>query len=726
MKKKIFFLLFGFFHLFLLAQPSHIEDSISHYNKITNYNLSLKKINKAIYYTNRAIDYSLKHNLPEQAAFQNFKLGKILYSTQNYDEALLSFHKSINYYDKISPDKNKGLAFFYLGLTNVFKEKYKTSEKYFKKSHNLLYSLGVVDTLQTLDLISAKAYLQKHQYGQAKNIFNKVIQGKNTAGSASSKSEAYYQLGVLDNIAKKDSAIFYLESALSLNREKDDLEQKSKILLAISRYYKNQQNYDRAYTYLEEHFQLKNHIDKTKNAKNSYLAYKKYKEKELYDKKHKRQKEIVDTAKTKRYSQLVSILAIGLISILSLLSISLYKNNKIRNKSHISLQAKNDELVVAKDKVEKASKARADFLSTVSHELRTPLNAINGITHLLLEENPKKSQLRYLESLKFSGNYLTIFINQILEINRLESSKIELEQIPFNLQELLTNIKSSLKEMISANNNKLRLVIDKKIPNTIIGDPTKIAQILMNLINNALKFTKNGVVKVVVKLNKVEDYSSLFIDFEITDNGIGIPEDKLEDVFESFSQGSVEINRKYGGTGLGLAIVKKLVEVMGGNIILTSEVYKGSSFKFTLKFQNATLDDNVTKTTSVENNILLNDKKILLVEDNKINQLVTKKMLEKKGMVCDVIENGEDAIEILKTKKYDLVLMDVHLPGINGTIATKEIRKFDNSTPIIALTAISLDENRESLMAYGMNDVITKPFIPEEFYITIAKYLSPN
>ena len=404
---------------------------------------------------------------------------------------------------------------------------------------------------------------------------------------------------------------------------------------------------------------------------------------------------------------------------------SLYKNNIIRTKTNLLLKEKNKELIAAKEKAEKASQARSEFLSIVSHELRTPLNAINGITHLLLEENPKKSQLHYLSSLQFSGNYLTTFINDILEINRIESNKVEVENIPFNLKQLLLDIKNSLKEVAIKNNNKLELVIDDSIPEDLLGDPTKLSQIFMNLINNALKFTKNGSVSISAKLVSFQE-ENMLIAFEIQDNGIGIAADKLETVFESFAQGSIEINRKYGGTGLGLTIVKKLTNLLGGRIKLKSTVGVGSLFSFNLLFKANDNKDIIKENKIAYDFSSLANKKVLIVEDNKINQMITTKMLESKGVICEVIDNGEDSINAVKNNKYDLILMDVHLPGINGTIATQKIREFNTQIPVIALTAISLDENREMLLSFGMNDVVTKPFVPEEFYAALLRNLATN
>jgi signal transduction histidine kinase/CheY-like chemotaxis protein len=513
-------------------------------------------------------------------------------------------------------------------------------------------------------------------------------------------------------------ALNYLNRALDLNSKTTDLDLKSKIYKALSYVYEKISNVPNSLFYLKKHLELKDQIATLNKEKLNDVDYEAFKETERLKTFAQLDKENKQQEKASKFAKLISILAIALISILSLLSLSLYKNNIIRNQSNLLLREKNKELQIAKDDAEKASKSRSEFLSTVSHELRTPLHAINGITHLLLEEKPKKSQLNYLTSLQFSGNYLLTFINEILEINRIESSTVEAENINFNLKLLLGNIQKSLKELAHNNNNRYLLEIDDSIPDNLIGDPTKLSQIFMNLINNALKFTKNGEVKVIAKLNSVNKESAS-IYFEVLDNGIGIAEDKLETVFDSFSQGSIEINRKYGGTGLGLNIVKKLIDILGGKIKLESKVDHGSTFSFDLNFKLGA-EMLVTVSKEYDESILAN-KKILLVEDNKINQMITKKMLENKNIICEVIENGEDAIESVRNNNYDLILMDVHLPGINGTIASETIRTFNNHTPIIALTAISLDENREMLLSFGMNEVITKPFDPNHFYKVIAQ-----
>lgn len=720
--KYYLFIVVCLFNSFLYSQAKKNTDSVTYYNKLASTNTSKKKYDHAAPVTQKSIHYCEVNGKKANLAIQCFKLGRIYYNQKKFEEALKKFHKTVSLFDTLKPSCTKVLALHYIGLCNTAKGDYQTANIYYSKAEDLLQNLKINDHADLLDYQKAFALKTNKDFVEAANTFRKITLKPDNSSIINTKVDSYYQLGLIEmQLKRNDSAIIYFDKALEYNAKNNDFAKKSKIVLVISQYYKKNKNYDLAYSYLDEHYQLENYILKLKNAKVDLNEFAKFKKNQSLNNSIKKESEERFQLKTYRYSKLVSILAIALISILSLLSLALYKNNIIRNQNNLLLREKNKELILAKNKAEKASKARSEFLSTVSHELRTPLNAINGITHILLEDNPKKRQLKYLESLKFSGNYLTTFINEILEVNKIDSTKVEIENISFNLKELLFNIQSSLKELATANKNYFNLEIDKSIPDNLMGDPTKLSQIILNLINNALKFTQNGNVNVIAKLYSQEGENAT-VYFEIVDTGIGIPEDKLQSVFESFSQGSIEVNRKYGGTGLGLTIVKKLIELLGGEIKLKSEVGKGSTFTFRLNFKINNEPLEVIEEVKPYNDKQLKNKSILLIEDNKINQMITRKMLENKSITCEIVDNGEDAVELLKIKRFDMILMDVHLPGINGTTATKLIREFDKSTPVIALTAISLDENRDMLLSFGMNDVITKPFVPDEFYSTIAKF----
>lgn len=719
-----YLLVFMFFiHSFLYSQKKVDTDSISHYTEQANSSIKENKYKNALFFTQKAINYCEVHHKKEAQALQTFNLGKIYYDLSKYSDANESFTESISLFEGLPPSTQVANSYYYLSLSSIGTKNYKAAENSLNKALSIYKTLNIQPNEDIVNLQKGIIYKVHKNYNAASFCFNLVISKPDSPEILDVKAEALYQIGLIEEINKRNNlALNYYNKALELNAKNDNLKQKSDILLALSSVYGNILNKSTAYSYLQQHLNLKESILISNNEKLGIDDYENFKETQRLEKIERTNKKIADEEKNIKFSKLINILSIALILILSLLSLSLYKNNIIRNKSNLLLHEKNTELIIAKEKAEKASQARFEFLSTVSHELRTPLNAINGITHLLLEEKPKKSQLHYLSSLKFSGNYLTTFINEILEINKIESNTVEVDTVNFNLKQLLEDIRNSLKEIALKNNNTFTFNIDETIPDHLMGDPTKLSQIFMNLINNSLKFTKNGNVTIQAKLQSHQDDTAV-LSFEIIDTGIGISRDKLDTIFESFSQGSVEINRKYGGTGLGLTIVKKLTKILGGQIKVESILGKGSVFSFQLEFTvNEQHSSDSTETKSYDESIFAN-KSILVVEDNKINQMIAKKMVQNKGMKCKIIDNGEEAIEKVRNHKFDLILMDVHLPGINGTVATKKIREFDILTPIIAVTAISLNENREMLLSFGMNDVITKPFDPEHFYAVISEQL---
>ena len=707
----------------LYSQQREKIDSTAYYVSLNyplvdnnNYKEALSNTQKKIVKAERS------NNIKEQAS-ENYNLGKLYYDLKKYNDAIGTLLKSASLYSSLKPNTKQVATLYTIAMCYMEKEDFSNAEIFLNKAKVIQDFLKIPDTAELFSLQKGILYKSENKLDEALTIFKTIIAKPDNSSNLNSKIEALYQTGYIENQNNRSNlALNYLYKALELGDNSDNLEQRSNILLALSTVYEKILDKSTAYSYLKQHLNLKERITIRNNKRLGIDDYTKFKQSQRLKEIIQNNNEIKEQEKTSKFSKLISILAIALISILSLLSLSLYKNNIIRNQSNLLLQEKNNELEIAKNKAEKASKARSEFLSTVSHELRTPLNAINGIAHLLLEEKPKKNQLDYLHSLKFSGDYLTKFINEILEINKIESDKSEVEQTNFNLKQLLFDIKNSLKELAVANNNDLVLKIDEGIPDYLIGDPTKLSQIILNLINNALKFTKNGTIQLITNLEMLEDKIATLY-FEINDTGIGIPEDKLSSVFDSFSQGSIEVNRKYGGTGLGLTIVKKLIKILGGKIKLTSIVGKGSTFSFKLAFEISQSPVEVKVLPKIDYDFKLINKKILVVEDNKINQMITRKMLHNKKIICEIIDNGEDAIDWARNNKFDLILMDVHLPGINGTVATEHIRIFDKTTPIIALTAISLHENREMLLSFGMNEVITKPFVPEDFYSTIAEYI---
>jgi len=544
-------------------------------------------------------------------------------------------------------------------------------------------------------------------------------------------NQSYYKAKLYTNKAKAHIALDHLDDAIIANNlamrkgnEMGYIEIQSESFELYSQIYQKKNDFKTSLRNLRSHQQLK---DSLFNINKEIIAQDARAKLSLEDDKEKIEElteENKQQQKSLKQGRLTTILSIALITILSLLTLSLYKNNNLRARANELLQNKNTELILAKENAERASEAKVQFLSTITHELRTPLYAVTGLTHLLLEESPTPNQKEHLNSLKFSGEYLLSLINNILDLNKLEANKVEVEHTSFNLQKRINDVLIALGKSAKDRNNKLHYDFDKSIPTKIKGDPLKISQILINLIGNSIKFTQNGDIWIkVILVNQIEN--KVFLNFEIKDNGVGISDKKQQSIFENFTQGSVQINRKFGGTGLGLSIVKNLLSLMDSEIKLESQLGQGSRFHFDLKFDvyKDVVSNYKEEAKKIDYSVLVN-KKVLVVEDNKINQLITRKILEKSKMICDVADNGDIAVNKTKNNDFDLVLMDIHMPGISGIEATKLIREFNTDIPIVALTAVTLDDNLDEFYNNGFNDIIPKPYKTEEFFTKLHKALS--
>lgn len=374
------------------------------------------------------------------------------------------------------------------------------------------------------------------------------------------------------------------------------------------------------------------------------------------------------------------------------------------------------------DELIKAKHTKEQFLANMSHEIRTPINGIVGMVNLLEEIPATEEQKKYLHAIKISSNNLQVIINDILDLSAIESGNIKFERIGFNLKSFFNTIISSFNYAAKQKGISITLNFDPYIDEVVIGDPVRLNQIISNLIGNAVKFTKRGYVKVYA-LKISEENNQGHFQFIIDDSGIGIPEDNMRKVFENFEQGDVAVNRKYGGTGLGLAIVKQLVEAQNGSIEAHSKLGRGTKFTVNLKFEIG-VEDDLTETKSPtstsrapSSELNLAKQKLLLVEDNDVNIMYTRKILENWNCVPDEAKNGLIALEKLKENDYDLILMDVRMPIMDGFEATKFIRANfkppKSNTPIIALTANAIKGDDEKCIEAGMNDYISKPFQPE-------------
>ena len=656
---------------------------------------NLEYFDKAIEETQKAIDNG--------ETYKNFyKLGKaynlygiILVSKGNVEEAEKYLNKADSIYTDLEDEKSRANVLYGKGLLEIRLGNYEKAISYLKpaaqnfKEQGLLYQeVSAYSYLaDALSLVDPKIY--PNPLKEARRLLSKI-------------SEISYSQGFTK----------FLVENHRIN---------SQILIAENMGAKAEEEYKYYFTQKDSLRQI--HLKAIERGIQAESAIG-----DLNEIIASQQDDLSKQEKSLFFGKLTGWLSIALILILSLLTLSLYKNNNLRAKANELLQDKNTELQEAKENAEKASQAKAQFLSTITHELRTPMYTVTGLTHLLLEEDPKPEQKEHLNSLKFSGEYLLSLINNILDLNKLEANKVEIEKAPFNLKKRIDGVLIALKKSAEVKNNNIHYEYDPTLPHDVLGDSLKISQILINLISNSIKFTENGDIWVRVK-NAEKTAKKVVVHFEVEDTGDGISKKKQNTIFESFSQGSLQINRKYGGTGLGLSIVKNLLELMGSKIFLESKLGEGSKFWFNINYEIAETESKPTDLKNLEvvlENDVFENKAVMIVEDNKINQMITKKILEKKKMVCTVVDNGLDAIKHAKEEDFDVILMDIHMPGISGIEATKKIREFNKTVPIIALTAITIEENLEDFYKAGFNEFIPKPFNAEDFFEKINRVLRSN
>ena len=385
----------------------------------------------------------------------------------------------------------------------------------------------------------------------------------------------------------------------------------------------------------------------------------------------------------------------------------------ITNRKHLEKKLRE-----AKKEADKNAKIKEDFLANMSHEIRTPMNGVLGFSRLLLQTKMNNLQHEYAQSIYSSAENLLVIVNDILDVSKIESGTFQLKETPFNLKKRIEEGLSILKVSVQKKNLTFNIHVDPNIPEMILGVPDRLSQVLINLVGNAIKFTKKGSIVLEVSLE------SGYLLFKVTDTGIGIPEDKLETIFESFTQAENYSTREYSGTGLGLSISKKLVDVMGGQIGVTSKLGVGSTFFFSLPFK--TFEQQVDHSIAIQNTIAVPNADvplILVVEDNKVNQELVLIYLNLLACECHVAENGIEALASVQQHQYDLILMDVQMPKMDGMAATSAIRKINSKVPIVAMSAHALEREKKRCFEIGMNDYIAKPFKVEALQEIMTKYI---
>jgi len=550
------------------------------------------------------------------------------------------------------------------------------------------YKEGIKLTLQVLEICKQNEHLNKrHLIGDSYELL----------------SYAHYKLG------NKDQSELYYKKTEAYGEKYKYFNVLTFLYYRRQALFKEDGNFTKAYELLHKYTSVSDSIDKleefeiVKQVETDYVLTENKKQLALAKKEQEFQKAIINRG-------LYFTLLLALITFCLLICLYL-------------IYVKNKKYKIAKDDAEQLSKVKSNFYSEISHELRTPLYAVIELSRLLLKENINRKHKEYLESLNFSGNHLLSLINNVLELNKVESGKLELQILNFKLKDLINNVAESLEYALRDNHNTIHMDYDVTIPEYLNGDSLKLSQLFINLISNAIKFTNNGNIYVTTKLIDKTD-KDVKIYFEIKDDGIGISKEKQSKIFEEFYQEHNENKNTYNGTGLGLPIVKRILKTMGSEILIDSEVNEGCKFSFEIDFSYHTN----TKLNIVAPDVLSKDLEgmnFLIVDDNKINQLVTKKVLDQINIKSKSVNSGEEALVLFKTECFDCILMDLHMPGgIDGYETSRRIRLVDLKVPIIALTAASTEEIENKIYDCKMNAYVSKPFIASDFIETMHRCIT--
>ncbi len=526
---------------------------------------------------------------------------------------------------------------------------------------------------------------------------------------------AYAQLGNLFLLLHHpDSAFHYLNLGQSIDEGIGAKRGLIDLYFSLGKAYASTGNYKSAYEYLEKGSSLHDSIysvDKSRILADMEAKYQT----------SKNERKIASQNEQIAQDRLVNYSIIGIVVLLCFVALIFYRNDR-------KLQRINKELAAAKERAEASEHLEHQFLANMSHEIRTPMNAVLGMTTLLLDTSLNQKQRDYLEAIQSSADNLLVVINDILDLSKLQAGKMEFERIPFRLREVTGHALEIMRLKAEGKGLVLSEDISESTPHVVIGDPARLSQVLMNLLSNAVKFTERGSVMLVISATLAGE-RRMNVRIAVRDTGIGIPKEKLKSVFDSFSQADAETSRKYGGTGLGLTISRNFVELQGGHIDVTSEPGKGSEFSITIPYEVASESVIVApEVTAHLDAASLRGMRVLLVEDNEYNQIVLGDTLH--NMIPDVFveiaSNGREAITLLQTFPFDLVLMDVQMPEMDGIEATKYIRahlpRGKREVPIIALTASVIKSELDRAFAAGMNDYVPKPFKQDELFRVIAKY----
>ncbi len=717
----------------LIAQENKVsaDDSLRYYlNEAYDYNSDANFV-KSVQLGRKLLEKAYAQNDSSYIAEAYYLLGYNDETVQDYKGAEEKYFKALQIVEKLKDTT------FIIDIYNELGNLYSLEDRDFEKSENY-YTQGLELSKQlNLPVISFYVnltwnYLEQDKLNKAKEYIpylEEYIQenNKNTDENTTiNRANINFVLGwYYGKKGETELGIDYLNQSISIAVANNLLEETSEAYKQKAKLLKTNGEYEEAYDNLENHVRYYGKLLNEKILQKLQSEEVKYEVNEYEralatSQKEKELAKSVAESKNKLNILFIILLAILIISVAVIYRA--YQNKKQLNKD---LNETNEALIKAKKDAEIAAETKASFISNISHELRTPLHGVVGITSLLLaEKNISENNKELLRSLKFSGDYLLGLISNVLLMSKIDNKKIKVKPEPTNLSRLFDNIKSAINFSANQNNAIVNFIIEDNVPPKVILDGKMVSEILINLIENATKFAKNGNVEVTLQKIKSEaNIEDLMLRFIVKDDGIGIPEDKKEDIFQKFSQITVDKSGMDGGTGIGLSIVKSLLLQLGSNIHLESEEGKGSTFYFDLLVKLPSKKDGVV----VEADKVIDkyvDKKILLVEDNAINKMVIEKFLSPYNFKVETVVDGNEGFKVLKERKYDIVLLDINIPSMNGYELAKKARELGLKTPIIAVTASELSEIKDKVYAAGMNDILIKPFQKEKLIKKIGKHLN--
>lgn len=693
---------------------SYLDKKAKEYYKYAREGLHTLQHKKSVVFAEKSLELALKNNDYNLVA-RSYNIIALNYEEFSEPKKAIDFLKKGLYYGKLAKNDTICMSICTnLAGINIYRNvNKKAGLYYYHQAYDYSKKLNDHEVIVSAIIDLAVGYYDNNQADKA---FQYLEQVKNDIPKLSTRDYrmlAYTLYGryYITNRIDLDKADFYFKKAIKEAKvaEVDYLAfNVIDLYRYVSEFYELKKDYSKAYRFLVKHDSLEDKIDQMKKKNMLNKEFQSMKLGQVNDKILKIEYENkVNSEKLKRSELYITALIIG-IALVVLVLFFITRGNK-------RLKDANDQLKNAKQESEATAKLKNQFISTVSHELRTPLYGVIGLTDILENENAQLKGNKYFSALKYSSKHLLSLINDVLDVYKIEEGKLEFHEDSINLEFELSSIMESLQVLATKNKNSFSLNIDSDVPKFILTDKTKLSQIIINLLSNSYKFTQNGQITV-----KVFSRNQNELCFEIKDTGIGIPKEYLDKIFEKFVQVERNSSLQYQGTGLGLTIVKKTVESMGGEIQIESQENIGTKvlFKIPLKIGDETSNKNEIFNANKE----LNTISVLVVEDNHINQMVTRKMLEKQGIKSTIVENGYLAVDEAKRQNFDMILMDINMPGMDGFETATAIREFNESIPIIALTATDRFEIEKQLKQSSINDVIVKPFNNEDFINMLKKY----